>query len=119
MDAHTATPEELLRADIFELLNMQDAPAEMKEKMLADMESTLAGEVFAHVVSKVPDEHLERFEEILERGVQQDTLDFLANLDIDMPTVVAEETLKYKYQLVREVEARLRDAQPSSDAHAD
>ncbi len=117
MDIENMTPEQLFNADIFELLHLQDLPEEQKQRQLAEMEEALQGEIFANVVSRLPDDVLPDFEAVVEERNPEKLRAFLTGRGIDLQAIVVEETLKYRYELVRTVEARLSEEQPASASH--
>ncbi|MFA6532091.1 MAG: DUF5663 domain-containing protein [Patescibacteria group bacterium] len=99
-------PESLIDKDIFELLDLKDAPEDRKHQILEDMMETIQNRVVARILDSLKKEEVKEFEELLDEDDNDKVAQFLQTRNIDPVTFTAEEALNYKIEILNLIAAQ-------------
>jgi hypothetical protein len=105
-DAGLLTPYDIFDVSIFTLLGIDDASQQAKDELLADMLETVESRVFLRVMEALDDEAIERMDALTDAGDHAAVRTLLAEHDLDLAQLMAEETMFYKAELVETVQQR-------------
>ncbi len=97
-------PEKLIDASIFELLGIDDASQEQKNKIMADVTRTIQNRVVARILDSLSEDDTAQFEKALDEG-DEATKAFLATHNVDATKLATEEAITYKVELLAMVES--------------
>lgn len=92
-------PKSILDKSIFEFLGLSGASDEKKEALMNEMLAVVDNRVLARVADRLDDQEIKQFQTVMETS-EEATNQFLAERNIDMQALYAEETLFYKYELL-------------------
>ena len=90
--------QQVLNADLLELLGAKDMSDEEKAKLYQTAIDTIENRVMARVMDLLTDEDMEEWEKLPE-GDQEATHAFLTTHEIDLPQLYAKEALAYKTEI--------------------
>jgi hypothetical protein len=92
---------DIIDKDILELVGGENMTAEEKDTLYKKMMETIQTRVLARVDDSLSDEEAEDVRVLLDRGDRQGFEQFMAEKNIDIKLLYAEETLLYKLELVQ------------------
>jgi hypothetical protein len=90
--------QEVLDADLLELLGAEGATDEQKKDIYEKAQATIENRVIARLMDEFTDEEMEQWEKLPE-GDQDAMRTFLSNKNIDLPQLYAKEALVYKTEI--------------------
>lgn len=111
--ANFIDPQDLIDKDIFELLNMKDAPEAKKKEITDNMLQTVQNRVLARILDTLEEPEVRQYEELIDAGDEQKMVAFLNSKNIDLNNLTAEEALRYKTEIVNLISAK-KDAQANT-----
>lgn len=96
----TSSYQEILDKDILELMGASDLPNEKKQELYATMLDTIQNRVIARMADQLPEQDLERWQQLAETGDNAQMEQFLRERQIDIAQLMLQEALMYKTELV-------------------
>lgn len=95
------TIEELVNKDLFELLGIEKASDEIKQKILEKMMTTVDARVVNRVAELLSEEDAKHFHQLSEQNDPQRIIDFLVSKEIDLPQIVTQEATRHRTEIVQ------------------
>lgn len=92
--------EDIFNKDILELLGGENLPEEDKQKLYDKMLETTRFRVIATIHDSLSDEDREKWRQLFDTADQAQIDQFLRERNIDIAKLMAEEALKYKFEMV-------------------
>lgn len=95
------SPKDLIEGDIFEMLGLQDLPEDKKEETMAKLIEGVQNRVILRIDDLVGQEDQRQFHQLLDQGDDDKINKFLEEKNINVPQLVAQESLLMKSELVQ------------------
>lgn len=99
-------PSDFITQDIWELMNLEDAPQEKKDQILEDMLATIQNRVLARVLDSLQNDEIKIMESRIDSGEENAMENFLKEKSIDIYKITSEEAVMYKAELVNFIKAK-------------
>jgi len=92
--------DSIIDKSIFELLGIQNASQEKKDKVMSEMAKTVQNRVLARILDNLDDAGVKEFEIIIDKDDEEETKKYLLTKNIDLVKLATEETLNYKTEII-------------------
>jgi|GEM_PF-4257186 len=92
--------DQLLEGDLFEILGIQDASSEVKNKIVEAMMTTIDARVATRVAKLLGNKRSEEFKKIADQSDPKELADYLAKQDVDLPQIVSEEATRHRVEII-------------------
>jgi hypothetical protein len=93
-------PSELLEQSIFTLLKIDGIPQDQKDKMAEGMMETIQTRVLARILDSLDEAGVEEFSRLVDQEDHGEVQSFLERHDIEVSSLMAEEAMLYKTEVV-------------------
>lgn len=91
--------EEILGGDIFEILGIAQADDSTKQQILATLNTTLDARIVARVSELMDEAQAQKFQQLAEADNHEALVNFLVELNIDLPVIVSEEATRIRVEM--------------------
>ncbi|MCX6811667.1 MAG: DUF5663 domain-containing protein [Candidatus Berkelbacteria bacterium] len=99
-------PQELVDKNIFELLDLKDAPEDKKKEIMDNMMQTVQNRVLSRILDALSDEDLKEFDKLTAENKTEEINKFLDGKGVNLAQISAEEALNYKTEIINQMAAR-------------
>ncbi|OQA04302.1 MAG: hypothetical protein BWY68_00415 [bacterium ADurb.Bin400] len=103
-------PQGLIEKNIFELLDLKDAPEETKQKMINDMVQTVENRIIARILDRLQEPEIRQFEQLLDQDDDNAIKNFFESHKIDPLQIATQEVLNYKIEIINLIAAKEDEA---------
>ncbi len=96
--------DSLIQSNILETLGLMNSPRGAQDKAINDAKDIILQSARNRVENLIPEDAREEFEQVFQEGAENECKDFLNKYGINVPDIIAQETLRYKYitQIINE-----------------
>lgn len=91
--------QNIIEKDLFDILGAKNMPENQKRDILTKALETVQNRVIARISDKLSEAEVDEWKKILETGNQQEAQKYMLSKDVDVPALLAQETIIYKTEL--------------------